>query len=100
MVAMSKNKNYEIFVGIGTVLLVIVFGLKDVHANNLTNLFKERGLQFGGWINGGITYNANNPSDGFNGTVTFADRANQPQLNQLNLFLQRPVRSEGTEWDM
>ncbi|MDE2367114.1 MAG: outer membrane beta-barrel protein, partial [Betaproteobacteria bacterium] len=41
------------------------------------------GLEVGGWINGGITYNANNPSDGFNGTVTFADRANEFQLNQF-----------------
>ena len=72
----------------------------DVHANNpLTDLFKANGLEFGGWINSGITYNANNPSDGFNGTVTFADRANRLQLNQFNLFLQRPVTSEGKEWD-
>ena len=71
-----------------------------MHANNLTNPFKESGLEFGGWINGGVTYNANNPSDGFNGTVTFADRANRLQLNQFNLFLQRPVMSQGKEWDI
>ena len=35
----------------------------------LTNLFKENGLEFGGWINGGITYNANNPSDGSMGQL-------------------------------
>ena len=99
MITMLKNKNHAIFASLGIFLLTI-FGLSDVHANNpLTNLFKENGLEFGGWINAGITYNANNPSDGFNGTVTFADRANRFQLNQLNLFLQRPVTSEGKEWD-
>ena len=59
-------------------LLLIILSLNDVHAaTNLKNLFKDSGLELGGWINGGATYNANNPSDGFNGAVTFADRANR-----------------------
>jgi hypothetical protein len=72
----------------------------DAYANNLRNLWKESGVEIGGWINGGITYNANNPADGFNGTVTFADRANRFQLNQFNVFVQRAVASEGSNWDI
>ena len=74
--------------------------MNQANANSLPHLLKQSGLELGGWINGGATYNANNPSDGFNGAVTFADRANRFQLNQLNLFLQRNVESEGNKWDI
>lgn len=95
----SKNIHQTSYPWVGTLLLACL-NLGNVHANSLTNLFKDNGLELGGWINGGATYNANNPSDGFNGAVTFADRANRFQLNQLNLFLQRNVESEGKKWDM
>lgn len=95
----SKNIHQTSYPWVGTLLLALL-NLGNVHANSLTNLFKDNGLELGGWINGGATYNANNPSDGFNGAVTFADRANRFQLNQLNLFLQRNVESEGKKWDM
>jgi hypothetical protein len=95
----SEHINQMILAVAGTLLLNIL-NLSDVRANSLKNLFKASGLEGGGWINGGATYNANNPSDGFNGAVTFADRANRFQLNQFNLFIQRAVPSEGTEWDI
>jgi hypothetical protein len=79
-------------------LVLIIVGSDTVHANSLTSLWKDSRMEVGGWVNGGITYNANNPTDGYNGTVTFADRANEFQLNQFNLFLQRAVPSEGSEW--
>ena len=50
-------------------LLLFFLILNTTHANSLSNLFTQSGLEFGGWINGGATYNANNPSDGFNGAV-------------------------------
>lgn len=78
------------------ILLFVLLSICNAHANSLPNLLKQSGLELGGWINGGATYNANHPADGFNGAVTFADRANRFQLNQLNLFLQRNVESEGT----
>ncbi len=95
----SKNIHQTSYPWVGTLLLALL-NLGNVHANSLTNLFKDNGLELSGWINGGATYNANNPSDGFNGAVTFADRANRFQLNQLNLFLQRNVESEGKKWDI
>ncbi|MER0171947.1 MAG: porin [Nitrosomonas sp.] len=69
-------------------------------ASSLADLYKRSGLEIGGWINGGATYNANNPSDGFNGPVTFADRANRFQLNQLNLFIERSVDTKTSNWSL
>ncbi len=66
---------------------------------NETSLFKNNRIVVGGWTNAGITYNASNPANGFNGPVTFGDRDSEVQLNQLNLFIQRAVAMEGTGWD-
>ena len=99
MIHITENKKPTIIIGI-LFLSLVFLNLSDVHANSLKNLFKGSGMEVGGWINGGATYNANNPSDGFNGAVTFADRANRFQLNQFNLFIQRAVPSEGTEWNI
>jgi len=60
---------------------------------------KKLGLNVGGWLNSGITYNASHPSDGFNGPVTFNDRDSELQLNQLYFYLQRPVTTGGDGWD-
>lgn len=95
----AEKNNQTLYIWIG-ILFSVLLNLSNAHANRMTNLFKESGLELGGWVNGGATYNVNNPSDGFNGAVTFADRANRFQLNQLNLFLQRNVESEGKKWDI
>ena len=68
--------------------------------NRIGNLFEESGFKMGGWINGGATFNPGNPGNGYNGTVTFADRSNRFQLNQFNVFLQRTVVTEGKSWDI
>ncbi len=65
---------------------------------NETALLKDNGITVGGWANAGITYNPSNPSNGINGPVTFGDLSGTPQLNQLNLTIQRAVATEGTEW--
>ena len=65
---------------------------------NEAALLKDNGITVGGWANAGITYNPNNPSNGFNGPVTFGDLSGTPQLNQLNMFIQRAVATEGTAW--
>jgi hypothetical protein len=82
------------------ILLSIVMNSTNAHANNLTNFFKDSGLKIGGWINAGATYNPSNPANGYNGSVTFADRANRFQLNQFNLFIQRTVVTEGKAFDI
>jgi hypothetical protein len=72
----------------------------EENTNRWTALLRESGVKVGGWINGGVTYNANNPSNRYNGSVTFADRANEPQLNQFNIYLQRTVVTEGKAFDI
>ena len=69
-----------------------------LNPNNLS-IMKQLGLTFGGWLQTGVTYNSTNPGNGFNGPVTFGDRANELQLNQLYFFLQRAVATEGDSWD-
>ena len=65
---------------------------------NDTKFMKDLGVTFGGWTQFGVTYNAGSPDNGFNGPVTFGDRANEFQLNQLYLFLQKAVATEGDAW--
>lgn len=67
---------------------------------NETQFMKDLGLTVGGWANAGITYNSISPENNFNGPVTFGDRSGEFQLNQLNLFLQRAVATEGDKFDI
>ena len=66
---------------------------------NETKFLKDNGIVIGLWSNAGVTYNAAAPSNNFNGPVTFGDRSGEFQLNQLNLFIQRAVATEGDKWD-
>ena len=81
------------------ITLGALFVLPAAAADESTSLLKENGIEVGGWINAGITYNTNNPANRFNGPVTFADRSNEFQVNQLNLFMERAVATEGKAWD-
>jgi hypothetical protein len=78
----------------------ILMSSSDVHSFEIVDLFKDSGVRVGGWINGGATYNPSNPGNGYNGTVTFADRANRFQLNQFNIYIQRTVVTEGNAFDL
>ncbi|NOT12121.1 MAG: porin [Methylococcaceae bacterium] len=66
---------------------------------NETKILKDSGIVIGGWANAGITYNATDPESNFNGPVTFGDRSAEFQLNQLNMYVQRAVATEGSSWD-
>jgi hypothetical protein len=57
-------------------------------------------LSLGGWLSFGVAYNAAHPRDRSNFPVTFNDRASEFQLNQLNLFLERPANNESRHWDI
>ncbi|MEO6421890.1 MAG: porin [Candidatus Nitrotoga sp.] len=84
-------------------LFIVALGalliLPAAAADEPTSFLKNSGIEIGGWINGGITYNANNPASRFNGPVTFADRSKEFQLNQFNVYMQRAVATEGKKWD-
>jgi hypothetical protein len=57
-----------------------------------------RGVKVYGWISGGFTANEYNPTDNYNGPVTFNDRADEGQLNQLYGIIERAVDNEGCGW--
>ena len=67
---------------------------------NEASALKNNGVVIGGWANMGITYNAEDPEDNFNGPVTFSDRNSEFQLNQLNLYIQKAVATEGDSIDV
>lgn len=60
---------------------------------------KDYGIKWGGWINSSITHNFNSTPDKFNGPVTFGDRKDELQLNQLYFYLQKAVNTSGDDWD-
>lgn len=102
MKTLSKHKCRVTVVAAGS-LLAMGLVANDVAAEGL---FKELegtidhyGFKVGAWANAGVTYNGNEPDNNFNGPVTFGDRASEFQLNQLNLFIQRAVATEGSAWD-
>jgi len=51
------------------------------------------------WLEQGFTWNPDNPANRFNLPVTFNDRSNEYQMDQLYLSLGRRVRPTGCEWD-
>ena len=56
-------------------------------------------FRINGWLSQGYTYNPDEPADRFNGPVTFNDRANEYQMNQLYLYAERSVDTKGCGWD-
>lgn len=76
-------------------------GLADYAAGSTDVQFlKDYGITWGGWLNAGVTANANNPADGFNGPVTFGDRSGELQMNQFYGYLQRAINVSGDDWDI
>lgn len=63
------------------------------------NFLACRGFEFGGWVSGGISFASNNPADRYNGVVTFNDRHEEFQMNQLYFYLERTTNNEGCGWD-
>lgn len=100
MKTLSKRKNQMIFAAVGG-LLSMTLGAHNTHAaDGLIEEIKDYGFTAGAWANGGITYNSTDPSDNYNGPVTFNDRSGEFQLNQLNAYIERAVASEGNQWDV
>ncbi len=66
---------------------------------NGTKLTKDLGIDFGGWVSAGFSWNTGDPSDGTNGPVTFANRDLEFQMNQLNLFISEEATA-GDNYDL
>lgn len=57
------------------------------------------GFEFSGWLTQSYTWNPDNPQIfPFNGPVTFTDRANEYQMNQLYLVFERALDDETCGW--
>ncbi|WP_371128823.1 porin [Nitrosomonas sp. Nm132] len=94
---MQKYPRWLLF-AVTVSILFIASHSDNLQANNLINFFRNSRVEFGGWINGGATFNPSQ-TNGYNGPVIFTDQANQFQLNQFNLFMRRSVVSMGAAWD-
>ncbi|HEX3727628.1 MAG TPA: outer membrane beta-barrel protein [Pirellulales bacterium] len=69
----------------------------------LVDLFpcqKEKGINIAGWLAQSYTWNTSNPSDRFNGPVTWTDRSNDYQLNQFYLFAEKTTDTKGCGTDI
>ena len=60
---------------------------------------QSHGLNITGWVAQGFTANPDDPSDRFNGPVTFNDRANEYQLNQIYAIIEKPLVTD-CGWDI
>lgn len=58
------------------------------------------GVTWGGWVDAGVTANANAPADNFNGPVTFGDRAGELQMNQFYGYVQRAITASSDDFDI
>ncbi len=54
----------------------------------------------GGWLEQGITFNGDRPSDDFNGPVATNDLDAEYQMNQLWLYFVRPIDTSKRGWDV
>jgi hypothetical protein len=61
--------------------------------------FTERGGVVGGWLAQSFVWNPYQPEDRFNGPMTWTDRANDYQMNELYLYAGRAANTEGCGWD-
>jgi hypothetical protein len=74
------------------------------NGGGIANYRKGR-VQYGniamhGWLAQGFTLNPDDPSNGFNGPLTFNDRANEYQLNQIYVAFEDIVDRCGCDWDL
>jgi hypothetical protein len=61
---------------------------------------QKHGIDMGGWIQQGITYDGWNPGDRFNGPMCINDRSSEYQLNQAWLYFVRPTKTDGCGFDV
>jgi hypothetical protein len=51
-------------------------------------------INIAGWIDQSYTWNPQNPSNGFNGPVTWTDRSNSYELNQAYIYVEKLANNE------
>jgi len=61
---------------------------------------QKMGIRVGGWLEQGITFNGYGNGDGFNGTVGTNDLDGEYQMNQLWLYITKPINTQKRGWDI
>ncbi len=76
--------------------------LKELTGKDLNQLTGLSAYNFNvdGWSTLGYTYNPSHPGDRSNGPVQFNNRANEFQLYQLGLFLEKPLQRSMRNWQI
>ncbi len=74
--------------------------MQQLERHGAGQTLRAAGIGIGGWLEQGFTWNPDSPDNRFNFPVTFNDRANEYQMNQLYLFIERPVDSLNCCWDI
>lgn len=73
--------------------------LTDENINDI-DLLRNARLSIGGWIAAGANYNPDHPVDGSNAPASFNNRANEFDLEQFNLFIERQTITNSDEWSV
>jgi hypothetical protein len=60
---------------------------------------EDSGWSAGGWLAQSFTWNPYNPVDNFNGPLTWTDRANEYQMNELYGYIGKATNTGGCGWD-
>ncbi len=74
--------------------------LTDVALPSMPSLTAPGGVRIGGWLQQGFTWNPDSPDNRLNGPNLLNYRSNEYLLNQLYLYIERPVNKEGGIWDI
>lgn len=64
------------------------------------NHLKDNNVKLGGSIAQSFTFNFQSPSNRWNGPVTWTDRSNEYQLNQLWLYAEKATDTSKNDWDL
>src|SRR5579872_5605826 len=77
------------------------WGLTDLwDQDDGSNWLKDNQWKIGGNIDQSFTGNFGSPRDRFNGPVTWTDRSNDYQLNQLWIYIERATDTTKKDWDV
>ncbi|MBC7855094.1 MAG: outer membrane beta-barrel protein [Pirellulaceae bacterium] len=69
--------------------------LGEAHSLSDRCFFSSRGISAGGYVAQSFTWNPYQPNDRFNGPLTWTDRANEYQLNELYFYAGKAADNEG-----
>ena len=62
---------------------------------NDASVLRSNGIEFGGWLEVGVTGNPHGPDDETNGPVTFNNDANEIEMNEFYAFIERAAPTDG-----